>query len=838
MPELQPVTILHVEDNEANRYIVTRMLQNAGYKVTEATTGTEGLELATALQPDLIILDVQLPDINGFEVCKRLKANPETAFIPVLHLSATLTKSQDRAQGLDGGADGYLAQPIEAIELIATVRALLRMRQAEEEVRAIATEWQVTFDTMNDGVCLLDSVGKMVRCNHAMSKFLGRSCGEMVGSQHQEFMRPLLGSTTDTPFLQVQTTGKRETAEVAFQGQWYVLTVDPIYAPQQVFKGAVYILANITDRRRAEASIQFLSEASAVLGATLDYKTTLKNLARLVVPMLAKFCFFDLVGENGKIQRVAWQHADTRQQEWVEQVQNYVPPPSCQNHPTNSVLASGKATLVPIVTDAWMQATSSSAAHLQFMRDLQLYSLISVPLIAHNRKLGVLTCCLGEESGRHYTHDDLRLLVDLADRAALALDNARLYREAQDSNRIKDEFLATLSHELRSPLNAMLGWAKLLKTRKFDAAMTAHAVDVIERNARSQAQLIEDLLDVSRIIQGKFRLDIRPVNLVSVVEAAIETVRPAAEAKEIRLDLLLDPTAGLVAGDPNRLQQVLWNLLSNAIKFTTKQGSVDVRLERIHSQVEIMISDTGQGISPEFLPYVFDRFRQADNSITRPVSGLGLGLAIVRHLVELHGGTVHADSQGKDQGATFTIKLPLLEQSTGRQGVGGSGEVFSSPFVPDPQRGPRVPQREPQVPRGGPESLCASLEGIQVLVVDDETDAREFVTTVLEQYGADVVAVASVAEALAAVSRSTDVLISDIGMPEEDGYSLIRKVRALVQDRQIPAIALTAYARAEERTRAIAVGFQMHLSKPVEPIELATVVASLAGRKLPHHSLE
>ncbi len=669
MPESQPVTILHVDDNETNRYIVTRMLRNAGYKVTEAATGIEGLELATVQRPDLIVLDVQLPDLSGFEVCHQLKANPATAFIPVLHLSATFTKGQDKAQGLDGGADGYLAQPVEAIELVATVKALLRMRQAEEVARAIATEWRATFDAINDGICLLDTYGKVVRCNLAMSEFLGTSLSVMIGSPHQDLMQPLLGSTTASPFVQVQATGQRETLEVESRGRWYAVTVDPICDGQQVFTGAVYIVSDITNRQRAEASVRFLSEASAVLAVTLDYKTTLNNLARLVVPMLAKFCVFDLVSDNGTIERVAWQHADPSQQEWVEQVQHYVPSQSSKNHPATSVLSCGKAILVPNVTDTWMQAAASSVEHLQFMRDLQFCSLIAVPLIAHNRRLGVLSCCLGVESGRQYTQDDLSLVADLADRAAIALDNARLYREAQDGNRMKDEFLATLSHELRSPLNAMLGWAKLLKTRKFDAATTARAIDVIERNARAQAQLVEDLLDVSRIIQGKYRLDVRAVDLVSVIEAVIETVRPAADAKEIRLETVLEPGAGMVSGDSNRLQQVVWNLLSNAIKFTPKLGRVYVRLERINSHVEMIIADTGEGISPEFLPYVFDRFRQADNSITRSVSGLGLGLAIVRHLVELHGGTVHADSQGKEQGATFTVKLPLF----GSEGVGEVG---------------------------------------------------------------------------------------------------------------------------------------------------------------------
>jgi CheY-like chemotaxis protein/two-component sensor histidine kinase len=375
---------------------------------------------------------------------------------------------------------------------------------------------------------------------------------------------------------------------------------------------------------------------------------------------------------------------------------------------------------------------------------------------------------------------------------------------------LKDEFLATLSHELRSPLNAMLGWTRLLNSRKFDEATTARALQTIERSAKSQAQLVEDLLDVSRIIQGKLRLNTRPVELVSVIEAAIETVRPAAQAKEIGIQSVLDPAAGPVAGDSDRLQQVVWNLVSNAIKFTPKGGCVQVRLERVNSHVEITVTDTGQGIESEFVPYVFERFRQADSSSTRVYSGLGLGLAIVRHLVELHGGTVLAYSEGQGKGATFTVKLPLLSIIV----AAAPGEhspctiALSMAFNNPP-----------------------ALKGVRVVIVDDEPDSRDLLVAALEQCEAKVFAFASASEALAAVSQlKPDVLVSDIGMPLEDGYSLIRKVRQLSAEQggQIPAIALTAYARAEDRTRAIASGFQIHIAKPVEPTELATLVANLA----------
>jgi signal transduction histidine kinase/CheY-like chemotaxis protein len=442
-----------------------------------------------------------------------------------------------------------------------------------------------------------------------------------------------------------------------------------------------------------------------------------------------------------------------------------------------------------------------------------------VPLVAHGRTVGALSF-ISAESGRHYRTEDLALAQDLAGRAALAISNAKLYHDSQESSRLKDEFLATMSHELRTPLNAILGWANLLSRGSLDEESAADALETIERNARSQVRLIEDLMDVSSIITGKLRLDVRPVALADVVEAATDAVRPAAQAKNIRLQVLLDPQAGPVSGDPERLQQVIWNLLSNALKFTPKGGRVQVRLERINSHVEITVSDNGQGISAEFLPHVFDRFRQADSTITRNVGGLGLGLSIVRQLVELHGGTVHVVSPGEGQGTTFTVSLPITavhKAEMGRSTDTGSG---ANQERVHPRAGGRVALDCP------PE-----LKGLKVLVVDDEIDARELIVAVLQQCDSCVTAVTSVEEALKAIDREQpDILISDIGMPGEDGYRLIKKVRALPpqQGGRIPAVALTAYARAEDRIKALAAGFQMHTPKPVEPAELAAIMASLS----------
>lgn len=394
--------------------------------------------------------------------------------------------------------------------------------------------------------------------------------------------------------------------------------------------------------------------------------------------------------------------------------------------------------------------------------------------------------------------------------------NETLYHEAVEASRLKDEFLATLSHELRTPLNAVLGWARILRTGSLDEDAFSKALETIERNARSQSQLIEDLLDVSRIITGKLRLDVRPIDIASIIEVAVDSLRPSADNKSIRLQVILDPRAGFISGDAERLQQAVWNLLSNAIKFTPKRGRIQVRLERVNSHVEVIISDTGKGISKEFLPFVFERFLQADASKTRKYGGLGLGLAITRHIVELHGGTVHAHSAGEENGATFTIKLPLLIIRE-EERFPGETNIRQHPTAEKPIDFDCLP----------------AIENLRLLVVDDNEDARDLLKTILEKCEAQVVAAASADEAFEELLQGGfDILISDIEMPNQDGYSLITKIRKNEDEKikSIPAIALTAHARTEDRLRILSAGFDSHLAKPFEPAELIAVIAGLARR--------
>jgi PAS domain S-box-containing protein len=446
---------------------------------------------------------------------------------------------------------------------------------------------------------------------------------------------------------------------------------------------------------------------------------------------------------------------------------------------------------------------------------LTTVTLLKDPTGSPQRFIGVIEDISARKRAEAALLEKTRNLEQLNQERTMLLESERAARTAAERmSEMKDEFLATLSHELRTPLNAILGWSQVLRTGSKDQADYVKGLETIERNARVQTQLIEDLLDMSRITSGKLRMDVQRIQPLTLVEAAVETVTPAANAKGICLEAILDPAAGPISGDPGRLQQVVWNLLSNAIKFTPRDGKVQVVLQRINSHIEIKVGDTGIGIRPEFIPHLFERFRQGDASTTRKYGGLGLGLSIVKSLVELHGGTVSVSSEGEGKGTIVTVALPLTAVH---------------------QRADDAEREHPKTERAAVtrSPAVAELAGLKVLVVDDQRDARDLVKRVLEDSGAEVFPAGSAAEALAVLAAwRPDVLVSDIGMPEVDGYELVRKIRAISAENggKIPAIALTAFARSEDRTRALRAGFTVHVSKPVDPAELVATVASVAGR--------
>ncbi len=606
------------------------------------------------------------------------------------------------------------------------------------------------------------------------------------------------------------------------------LTVSPIRASNGTIIGASKIARDISDRKRASeafAEQSLIIETVNRLGQLLAAELDLHKLVQAVTDAAAKICeasfgafFYNVLNETGEsemlyavsgVPREAFEHLSIL--------------------PNSDILAHTFQNQDPILidnveTDPGKESNSPLFGIPEGSSPIRSY--LAVPVISRSGEVcGGLF--FGHPMAGMFSARAMRIIEGLAGQASIAMDNARLYegakrsakenerlyRQAQISNQMKEEFLSTVSHELRTPLNAILGWSRMLRGGALPEAETTRAIETIERNARAQSQLIDDLLDVSRIIAGKLRLEIRPADPNLCIEAAIDALRPAAEAKGVRMQKVIDAGVLFVPGDPVRLQQIVWNLLSNAIKFTPREGKVQVRLERVNSSVEIVVSDTGQGIEPDFLPYVFDRFRQEDQRTARLHGGMGIGLAIVKQLVELHGGSVTASSSGKDQGSSFTVKLPVVPVY---QVNAEEGRVH-------PAARDLLPQLESE----------DRLDGLKILVVDDEPDTRELLKSGLENCGAQVELAGSMSEALAMIQAQTpDLLISDIGMPGDDGYLLIHKVRGLPAERggKIPAIALTAYARTEDRLHALRSGFDMHVPKPVEFAELVAVADRLVRR--------
>jgi signal transduction histidine kinase len=537
----------------------------------------------------------------------------------------------------------------------------------------------------------------------------------------------------------------------------------------------------------------FLGQLAAILGSTLDYEDMLQRMARLAVPFLGDLCAVDLLDAGGAIRRAACVHADATKERLAYEARARHGDSATAPLSVPAVVRSRRSVLVSPATATDLERAARNEEQLDLFRQLGVTSWMVVPMIARDSVLGAVTFAV-TESDRRYGQGDLQFAEAMVGQAATAGDNARLYRAAEAgraaaeaANRAKDQFLSTLSHELRAPLNAIFGWATMLERGDLAADEARRALQIILRNVNAQVRLIDELLDVSRIGTGQMRLDVKPVDLRTVIADSVDAIRPAADAKGIQVQTVLASPGGPVSGDPDRLRQV-------------------------DSHVDIVVSDTGAGIAPAFLPFVFDRFRQGDSSSTRPRGGLGLGLALVRSLVELHGGTVIAESPGEARGATFVVKLPLMLAA------------IVEPPVPAAAIAPEWP---------GPTAATSSLEGVRVLVVDDDLVAVDLTREILMRAGAQVWGCAGGSEALPMLQQCRpDVLVSDIEMPNQDGYSLIRRIRALEPDRggRTPAVALSAYSRPEDRIRSLVAGFNLHVSKPVEPTELVTVVASLAGR--------
>jgi PAS domain S-box-containing protein len=649
-------TVLNVDDNEPGLYAKTRILRRAGFSVLEASDGTTALELVASSSPDLVLLDVQLPDISGLDVCRRIKNDPATRRTPVLHISATHVSEGDQQLGMDSGADIYLVEPLAPEELITVVRTLLRLRQTEAGLAA--SEERLRLATESAGLATWD---------------VDMRTGSAVWSAH---MNRMLG---------------------------YPASAGPAS------------LAMLTDRIHPDDAAEMMRRFEAARRDNLPFRHECRILR----------------ADDG--------------------------------------------------AERWLAATG------QF----------------HVDESGERTRFIG-------------IMLDVTDRRRADVErNDLLQREsaarraAEDAARLKDQFLATLSHELRTPMSAVLGWLHLLRSGRLKSDQEVQALETIERNARLQNQLINDLLDVSRIITGQLRIERDKTFPSMILESAIDTVEPQASARRVAINLALPPDSVIVWGDPSRLQQVFTNLLVNAIKFSPTDSSIDVTMRCAGDNVEIRFVDHGEGIAAEMLPVIFERFRQADGSITRRHGGMGLGLAIARHILDLHGGSVVAESAGPGQGASFIVTLPRLA---------------------DTPRAPRSAAAAAQ-----PDAADDRLLGIHVLAVDDDANALGMLASMLELGGATVSMASSAADALDTFRQKPDiaVLLSDIGMPDRDGYDLVESLRRDFPDRAdgITAVAITGYARDEDHARALRAGFDAHLAKPFGMDELFDAIADLVRER-------
>ncbi len=708
-----------------------------------------------------------------------------------------------------------------------------RIRVERERYRALSARLEVIFAAVSDGIIVQDRDGKVILANAAAATMGGfASADEVVGMGARELLgryemfdeaghpfpheempgRKVLSGTTTTASAQLRVRHRQTGRET-----WNVIRSSAVVGADGRPELAVTLWHDVTSEHRREEGERYLARASAALSSSLDYQEMLTTLARLLVPGIADWCSIKLLGEGeheGTLRDVAVAHVDPEKVAMARDYEAKYPPDPSGDGGVWHVIRTGKPLLYATIEDDALVKGAKDAEHLAHLRALQMKSLICVPIRVRDRVSGAITL-VSSDGAKRFDEEDVALAEELARRAGTGIDNAMLYAQAQaaavraeEASRAKDEFLATVSHELRTPLNAILGWAAMLDDKTADTT-SSKGIAVIHRNARAQAKIIDDILDVSRIITGKLRLELQPVDLAKVARDSIEVVRPSAIAKRIVIDLDAPAEPCILVADPERLQQVVWNLLSNAVKFTDAGGTVTLTIAREGSRFELSVADTGRGIAPSFMPFVFDRFKQADGSTTRRVGGLGLGLAIVRHIVELHGGHVRVTSEGAGKGATFSVTLPI-------RAVQPNDEVAA--------RSPRADAASIAPPRG-------SLHEVNVLVVDDDPDARDLLLTVLELAGARATSATTAAEAFDALRASKpDVLISDLGMPNEDGFGFIRRVRELDASAggKTPAIALSAYTRGEDKAKALAAGFDEHVGKPVAPEPLVALVAKLA----------
>lgn len=708
----------------------------------------------------------------------------------------------------------------------ATIRNTLEQREAAEEaLREGEERYRVLVENANDIVYMLSLDGRITSINKAAETITGYSTDELLSMNIKDLAaagsKPVIEQMLETK----NGNGTRTNFEITIHTKnGNLLTLE--VSNRVISKGLVSIhgiARDISMRRRAEEALREADQR-----ALSEYERLLERISGLAVALGTGRELNTIFGALGEFTRVSVpcdgffvslydpiRDVRTACYAWADHkeldVSELPPMPITTSGPNSRAVRLAQV----IITNDYMSATRGHPSVIVGPDDgLRPQSSMAIPMSVMGRIVGTIEVQSYKKDA--YRRQHATAMEMAANLTAVAIENIRLLKleraakeSAEESNRLKDEFLATVSHELRTPLTAILGWSRLLESGSLSGPAELQAIDTIWRNAKAQAQIIDDILDVSRIITGNLYMELHPVELAPIIENAVNVVRPTADAKGIKIECELDQVPAVVSGDANRLQQVVWNLLSNAVKFTHSGGRVNVNVSQQNSSVKVSVCDTGQGISREFLPYVFDRFRQADSTTTRQHGGLGLGLAIARHLIEIHGGTINAESDGAGRGATFTISLPALDSMTNQNELptATSGRQIKAPML---------------------------LSGVCVLVVDDDEDTLQLMATALSSRQAKVVAVSSAGEAIRAIEiNRPDVLVSDIAMPDEDGYGLIERIRTMEKDyaNSIPAVAITAYAKDEDRERALSSGFQLYLAKPVELTELISVVAQAARRE-------
>ena len=812
-PTEQPMNILIVDDEPSNLLALEAILEPLHVNLVRATSGKEALRHTLKDDYALVLLDVQMPEIDGFETAELLRKRARTRDVPIIFLTAISKDRKFISRGYDVGAVDYLFKPYEPDVLKAKVAVFVELARKNEIIRAQHEALRVMSQRELADVKkrsdqryadLADSVPLLVWTTDPAGHLqYGNQRWEALARGSREFAAVV--APEDLPrFIDgwnaALLAGQPWEVEVRFgsaEDGWrvHLVRVVPRHDEAGLITSWVGTSTDIDARVRAERALRMLADASRRLGTTLENPMEIEAVLRGALPILGDFAMLDMLeGQAPKRIKLAGSSSA-----------NLLDDPRFDLGPS-TVAYSGRPEIYLDVAEELTEVHSGRGIdNLRFLGELDVAAYICVPLISRERSVGTLTLARAKGSAP-YEQSDVALAEDLARRIAVAVDNARLHEstekrreELEQANKSKDVFLATLSHELRTPLNAIVGWTDMMRNGQLAPEELGRAIETIDRNAHALNHLVADLLDVSRIVTGSLKIDSKLVGLASVVEAAIEAARPQCTSKRVTLDVSLE-RVGCVKGDAGRLRQIIGNLLSNAIKFTPTGGTVVVRVTRDGENGQATVKDSGEGIDADFLPHVFERFRQAEDAKAR---GLGLGLAIVKHLVEEHGGSVIASSEGRGLGAMFTVLLPIAAEEALAEDADAAR--LSVPVSAQPQ-----------------------LAGVHALVVEDDPDGNELITTILERYGARVTSVGTAGAALDALdAERPDILVSDIGLPDHDGIELIKMVRTRAFAKSMPAIALTAYASRQDAAKAIAAGFDAHVAKPVQPLTLGTTVARL-----------